>query len=157
MISIKLITVSKIKPGPWLNLVEEYLKRLQPYAKVEVIEISEHKFRDKSERDQVRRAEAEKIQKHIPKDAVTIACDETGREFTSEEFAGVLTDWSENNQDQLVFIIGGPLGLDHELVSSCDHQLSLSKMTLPHDEARVFLLEQLYRAMTIQNNKTYHY
>jgi len=105
----------------------------------------------------VQRVEAEKIKKVISENAVMVACDETGREFTSQQFADQLTAWLENSQRELTFVIGGPLGLDSELVQSYDHQLALSKMTLPHDEARVFLLEQLYRAMTIQHNKTYHY
>jgi 23S rRNA (pseudouridine1915-N3)-methyltransferase len=157
MMKMKIIVVSKQKTGSWKELAQEYLKRLQPYAKVEVVEIAEEKFNNASDRARVSKVEAERIHKAIPEDAIKIICDEHGREFTSTEFSDKLIDLSENGQREIVFIIGGPLGLDQALINNANQTLALSKMTLPHDEARVFLLEQLYRAMTIQHNKTYHY
>lgn len=158
MVKIKIITVSKLKSGPWKELADEYLKRLKPYAKVEVVEVAETKFRSKADRDKVQQAEADKIEKAIPKDAFRICLDERGQEITSQSFAARLDEWSHSGQLELCFVIGGPLGLHPRLCSTeTDVTLALSKMTLPHDEARVVLLEQIYRAITILKNKTYHY
>jgi len=157
MMKIKIIVVSKQKAGPWKELAQEYLKRLQPYAKIEVVEVAEEKFQNVSDRDRVSQIEAERIRKVIPDDAVIIACDEHGRELTSQNFSDELIHLSENGQREIVFVIGGPLGLDEDLIKSANQTLALSKMTLPHDEARVFLLEQIYRASTIKHGKTYHY
>jgi len=158
MIKVRIVTVSKLKAGPWKDLADEYLKRLKPYAKLEVVEVAETKFRSESERDKVQKAEADKIEKAIPKNAFRICLDERGSELTSQSFAVRLDEWSHSGQLELCFVIGGPLGLHPRVCSAeTDFNLALSKFTFPHDQARVVLLEQIYRAITILNNKTYHY
>ncbi|MBU0531193.1 23S rRNA (pseudouridine(1915)-N(3))-methyltransferase RlmH [Patescibacteria group bacterium] len=158
MIKITIITVSKLKSGAWKELADEYLKRLKPYAKVEVIEVAETKFKSEADRNKVQKSEADRIEKAIPKDAFRICLDERGSELTSQSFAARLDEWSMNGQLELAFVIGGPLGLHPRVCSTdTDVTLALSKFTLPHDEARVVLLEQIYRAFTILKNKTYHY
>jgi len=158
MLKIKLIVVSELKSGPWKELADEYLKRLKPYAKVEIVEVAETKFKNESEREKVQKAEAAKLVKAIPKNAFKICMDERGQHMSSQSFAARLDEWSNQGQTELAFVIGGPLGL-HKNVCSADTDvtLALSKFTMPHDEARVVLLEQIYRAITILKNKTYHY
>jgi 23S rRNA (pseudouridine1915-N3)-methyltransferase len=157
MYQINILVIGSLKSGPLKILVNEYLKRLNQYAKIETIEISEEKFRAKEDMTRVKTKEAKKIRQKLNKEAFKILLTERGKQFTSEEFSRHLNLWSENESRPIQIIIGGPLGLDESLAKDVDFQLALSKMTFPHDLAHVFLLEQLYRAFTIQTGKTYHY
>jgi len=157
MYKIHLITVGKQKPGPHKEITEEYLKRLRSDILFQIIEVSETPFRSSAEREKVLKTEAEKIRKALPKDSFLIALEATGKTFTSEVFASKLDQWAEGGARPLTIIIGGPLGLSDEIKKEADLLLSLSPMTMPHDLARVVLLEQVYRAMTILRGKVYHY
>lgn len=158
MLKITIVVVSKLKNGPWKDLANEYVKRLAPYARVKIVEVEQSRFNSPDERERVQKNEAILIEKAIPNDAFRICLDERGELMSSETFAARLADWSHEGQIEIAFAIGGPLGLHPQICSrDTDVSLSLSKMTLPHDEARVVLLEQIYRAMTILNKKTYHY
>lgn len=155
MRSITLITVGTLKKL-WQDADDEYRKRLRPYAKMNVIEVPEVPFRDSRDAPRVQKHEAEHIVKRIPQDAFTVALDMRGKSLASEQFARVLNDSGEGGR-QLAFLIGGPLGLAGDLRDSCNLTLSLGSLTLTHQLARIVLLEQLYRAMTILHNKQYHY
>lgn len=155
MHSITLITVGTLKKL-WKDADSEYRKRLRPYAKLNVIEVPEVPFRDTRDAQRVQKHEAEHINKRIPQDAFTIALDMRGKSLTSEQFARVFNDQGQGGR-QIAFLIGGPLGLSGELRDSCDLTLSLGSLTLTHQLARIVLLEQLYRAMTILHGKQYHY
>lgn len=157
MYRIQLITVSHLKAGPWKELSDEYLKRLSPYAKCQVVEVLQVSFGAVSERAQVIVQEAKGILAAVAPDAVLIACHETGKQYTSLQFAKQIDTWSHQGSATLSFVIGGPLGLDASVLMAARTQLSLSSLTFPHDLARVILLEQLYRGITIQHAKTYHY
>lgn len=158
MLKIKIIAVSELKNSPWKELADEYLKRLRPYAKVEIVEVVETKFKNESEREKVQKDEAKKLEKAIPADAFKICMDERGQQMSSQSFAARLDEWSNQGQTEIAFVIGGPLGLHPNVCSTnSDVTLALSKFTMPHDEARVVLLEQIYRAITILKGKTYHY
>lgn len=156
MLNIKLIIVGKYKETYWKEAEKEYIKRLSPYAKLDIIEIKEEAFRNNDDRDSIKSLEADKIKKHLDPDAIVIALHETGKEFTSVEFANFLQRNSTRGE-KLQFIFGGPLGLDQSILEKANVQLSLSQLTFPHQMARVILLEQLYRAVTIQKGKQYHY
>lgn len=156
MFNLQIICVGKYKEAYWKTAEAEYLKRLKPYAKIEILEISEEQFNDSSDREKIKKIEAEKILKHVPSNNIMVALHERGKEFTSHELA----KWLEENStrgEQIVFIFGGPLGLHESLLEKSTNKLSLSKLTFPHQMARVILLEQIYRAGTILSNKTYHY
>lgn len=156
MLHITIIALGKFKESHWREAEAEYLKRLSPYAKVNSIEIAEESFRDLGERDAVRKKEAEKIKKQLPDGAVVIALTEEGKEYDSPAFADFLAQHSTRGE-HLVFVLGGPLGLDREFLTTCQFSISLSQLTFPHQLARVVLAEQLYRAATIMNGKQYHY
>lgn len=133
-----------------------YLARLKPYAKIELIEISEgNQGSAKPDANKTRTREAESLIKGQPKGSFVIALDETGTNLDSPSFARKLETWSESGQT-LVFLIGGSWGLDPALRSQANAIISLGKQTLPHQLARIVLLEQLYRAETISRGKEYH-
>lgn len=136
--------------------IHSYLKRLTPFAKLDLIELSEgHEGSAKPDEAKTRRAEAESLLKGIPPDAWVVALDEGGKNLASPELAAKLADWTSGGRT-VVFLIGGSWGLDPSVRERADFGLSLGKQTLPHLLARIVLLEQLYRAETILNGKTYH-
>lgn len=157
MFKFTIIHVGKLKQGPHQELVDGYLKRLTPYAQVEMVEVKEERFSSQADRDRVLSTESERIASAIPAGARPIVLDADGKEPGSEELATWIESISEQQTQHIVFILGGPLGLHDVVKRSADKALSLSKQTYPHDLALVMLTEQLYRAMTILTGKTYHY
>jgi 23S rRNA (pseudouridine1915-N3)-methyltransferase len=132
---ISVIAVGRLRP-PYQDDVEHYRKMLAGHVKVELIEVRGD----------------EKVPPRIPQRAHTVLLASDGETFTSERFA----DWLEERRragDDVTFVIGGPKGLDLQ----ADTRLSLGPMTLPHQLARVVLLEQLYRAHKILAREPYHY
>ncbi len=156
MFNIQIIAVGKLKESYWQEAEAEYRKRLKPYAKLTITELSEESFRESDDREKIKKLEAEKILKSVSVDAMLIACHEKGKELTSVDLAKFLQEKSIYG-DELTFVIGGPLGLDQTILEKADHTLSLSALTFPHQMVRTILLEQLYRAGTILVGKTYHY
>ncbi len=137
--------------------IEKYLRFLRSYADVEVRELKEEKVRDLKEAPAIRKKEAEKIFRAVPAGASLVALDERGQEFTSHEFAAFLQAARDRGGRELVFVIGGAMGLDESVTKKADKTLAAARWTLTHEMTRVVLLEQLYRAFTIITGKTYHY
>ena len=156
MFNCHLIVLGKYKEEYWQAAEAEYSKRLKPYAKLIITEINEERFSNIEDRETIQKKEAEKILKAMPDGAFVIACDENGKELASVEFANLLVNQSGQGQ-KICFILGGPLGLHKSIIQIANLRLSLSQMTFPHQLARVILLEQIYRAATIANQKQYHY
>jgi 23S rRNA (pseudouridine1915-N3)-methyltransferase len=132
---ISVIAVGRLRP-PYQDDVEHYRKMLAGHAKVELIEVRGD----------------EKVPPRIPERAFKVLLASDGVEYDSERFAEWLEERRREGQD-LTFVIGGPKGLDLH----ADMRLSLGPMTLPHQLARVVLLEQLYRAHKILAGEPYHY
>jgi 23S rRNA (pseudouridine1915-N3)-methyltransferase len=143
-------------PEPWTREAEEsYLKRLKPFAKLEIIEVAEgQKGSSKPDPERVKASEADALLKGIDANDVVIALDEHGKEFSSVAFAAKLETW--NRGEKLIFVIGGSWGLHASIRNRANLTLSLGAMTYPHALGRIVLLEQLYRAMTIASGKEYH-
>jgi 23S rRNA (pseudouridine1915-N3)-methyltransferase len=136
--------------------IHSYQNRLKPFAFLESFELSEgHGKSTKPDLAKTRSAEATSLLKNLPSGAIVIALDETGKEFTSPDFAKELERRGGSGQS-IVFLIGGSWGLDASVRARADLILSFGKATLPHILARIVLLEQLYRATTILAGKTYH-
>lgn len=154
MIHLNIIVIGKLKENYWREAEREYLKRLSPWAEISFQEIKEEAFDEKSNREMIKKREAELIQEKI-KAGLTFILDEHGENFSSLELAQKMTTWS-NQSNNLNFIIGGPLGLGDELLKRYP-KISFSKLTFPHQMIRIFLLEQIYRSFTINTNKRYHY
>lgn len=153
MLKLTIIAFGKIKNQEYKTLYEEYVKRLSPYAKIQTIELEAESF-NPGEEIRTKKREAERLLDYIHRNKLgtVILCDERGKEFTSEEFAHQLEEMGGT-----VLVIGGTLGFGESVKEMHQAKLALSKFTMPHELARVVLAEQLYRAATILNGKTYHY
>ena len=142
---IKIICVGKVKEAFYSDAIDEYMKRMGKYHKVEIIELPDSNIRD----------EKELILKKIDKKDYIITMEIEGKENTSIEFSKLI-DRTLMERSNITFIIGGSDGLDDEVKAISNYKLSFSKMTFPHQLFRVILLEQIYRAFKIINNETYH-
>jgi 23S rRNA (pseudouridine1915-N3)-methyltransferase len=154
--NIKLIVVGKTVKSYFTEAEEEYLKRLKHYIKVNYIVIPELKKTKNLSVEVIKNKEGELIQKHLnPTDSVWLM-DEKGKHKTSVEFADFLQQKMNQGTKDLVFIIGGAFGFSDEVYKKYNSKLSLSKMTFSHQMIRTFLLEQVYRGMSIIKNQPYH-
>ena len=136
--------------------IHTYLKRLTAFAKVEIIELKEaHDKSAKPNEEKTIAIEGERLLQSISKGSFIVVLDETGTNLSATEFAKQIETWSEGGRP-ITFFMGGSWGLDKTVRQRADFVLSLGKQTLPHVLARIVLLEQLYRAETILNHKTYH-
>ena len=136
---------------------EDYLKRLRRYFPVEVIEVAEEDM-NRRNREEVLTAESARLLKRIPSGAHLVALDlQRGQTLSSEKLAEKLSRLGTTGRSDLVFVLGGPLGLSDEILGRADELLSFGKITLPHALARVVLLEQLYRATKIERGEKYHW
>ena len=156
---ITIIAVGKIKEKYFSAAIEEYVKRLGRYCRLELVEVPDEKTPDGAGEGlelQIKRKEGERILQKIPDNAHVIALAIDGRALDSEELAAQMERWNVGGISHLVFLIGGSLGLSDAVLSRADYQLSFSKMTFPHQLMRVVLLEQIYRAFKIQEHEPYH-
>ena len=147
MLRIKIICVGRLKEQFYTDAANEYIKRLGGCCKLEILELPEFRELEK---------EREAIRKGIPAGAMTIAMCIEGREVDSKGLSELLMECAGRGTSHLCFIIGGSNGLHDDIKSGADLRLSMSKMTFPHNLARVILLEQLYRAFTIIEGGKYH-
>lgn len=158
MLQIKIIAVGKLKEKYLLAAQAEYLKRLKPYAKVEIKETPDLPCPEKyspAQEEQVIKAEGEMILRHIQEHDYLVALDRNGKQLDSLEFAGLLRE-REVLSAPLALVIGGSMGLAAEVLQKADLKLSFSKLTFPHQLFRVILLEQIYRACKINRGEKYH-
>lgn len=151
---ITVIAVGRLKERWFQQAADEYLKRLRPYATVDVVEIAD---RDLG-RDEARAVaeEGADVLRAIPASARVIALDLGGTQLSSEGFAEHLAELGLRGESAIAFVLGGAAGLAPEVLARADERLSFGLMTLPHQLARVVLVEQLYRAFRIQRNEPYH-
>jgi 23S rRNA (pseudouridine1915-N3)-methyltransferase len=158
-VNIFFITVGKLKEKYLKQGIDEYLKRLSSYAKVEVIEVADEKAPEElseTEMEQVKRKEGERILSKISQDTYVIALAIEGKQKSSEELAESLDKLATYGKSKIAFIIGGSLGLSKEVLNRADEKLSFSKMTFPHQLMRLILAEQVYRAFRINRGEPYH-
>ena len=151
---LSVIAVGRLKERYWREAADEYLKRLGPYATVRVVEIAD---RD-SGRDEARAIaeEGADILRAIPDSSHVVTLEIGGREMSSEAFASRLAALALDGRSTVAFVVGGSVGLSAEVLARADERLSLGRMTLPHNLARVVLLEQIYRAFRINRGEPYH-
>ena len=148
---ISIITVGKIKEKYIKDGIDDYLKRLSKYTKVELIELEDVSF-DKSKTLKV---ESEKILKRINTKSYIITLEIDGNESNSIELSNLI-EKSIDKYTDITFVIGGSYGLDDSVKELSNYKLSFSKMTFPHQLFRLLFLEQLYRSFKILNNEQYH-
>lgn len=148
---IKIITVGKLKEKYFKDAVEEYLKRLSKYTKIDLIEVPDEDFDIKK----TLLKEKESILKYVSDKDYVVTLEIEGKELTSVELSKKLNNTLIQNSD-ITFIIGGSYGLHEDIKKISNYALSFSKMTFPHQLFRIMLLEQIYRSYKIINNETYH-
>jgi 23S rRNA (pseudouridine1915-N3)-methyltransferase len=157
--NISIICVGKIKEKYLRDAISEYSKRLSRYSKLDIIEVQDEKTPEgasENEEIQIKDKEGERILSHIKDNQYVIVLDLKGKMLTSEELSGLIKECVIRGQSNLVFIIGGSLGLSKNVLSRSDFSLSFSKMTFPHQLMRVILLEQIYRGFKIMHGEPYH-
>lgn len=157
--NISIIAPGKIKERYFSDAAEEYKKRISRYGKVDIIELKDEPTPDsptEREREIILSKEGERIKEKIPKGAFVVALCVEGKQKSSEELAKIFEDAALCGKSRIAFVIGGSLGLSQDIKDMADLRLSFSKMTFPHKLMRIVLLEQIYRAFTICEGKTYH-
>lgn len=156
---INIISVGKIKEDYFKKAIEEYEKRLKAYCRVNFIELkdeSEGKNLSDKDIDIILDKEGKRILEKIKERSFIIVLDILGRSIDSVDFSKKINDIMLDGISSIDFIIGGSLGISQEVKDKANYSLSFSKFTFPHKLMKVILMEQIYRAFTIINNKTYH-
>ena len=156
---ITIAAVGKLKERYLKDGISEYTKRLSRFADVDIIEVDDEQAPDSlspAQEAQVKAREAERLLKKVKEGSYIILLDLAGEQITSEGFAVKLENTLLSGNSHITFIIGGSLGLDQSLIKAVNYRICLSKMTFPHQLARLILLEQVYRAFKIMKNETYH-
>ncbi|HGQ1006008.1 TPA: 23S rRNA (pseudouridine(1915)-N(3))-methyltransferase RlmH, partial [Streptococcus pneumoniae] len=156
---IKVVTVGKLKEKYLKDGIAEYSKRISRFAKFEMIELSDEKTPDKaseSENQKILEIEGQRILSKIADRDFVIVLAIEGKTFFSEEFSKQLEETSIKGFSTLTFIIGGSLGLSSSVKNRANLSVSFGRLTLPHQLMRLVLVEQIYRAFTIQQGFPYH-
>ncbi len=151
---LTVVAIGQRQPAWAETACEDYLKRFPPDWKVEVKALKAEP-REGKPVPVIMQAEAVRIEAALGRDVRRVILDERGSRLTSVELAQRVEVWLNDGRD-VAFVIGGADGIDPALKKTADETLRLSDLTLPHALARVFLLEQLYRAWSLRNNHPYH-
>lgn len=159
MLHIVILAVGRLKEKYLADGVKEYLKRLSPYARVELCEVAddpvpEHSFTAACHN--VREREGARLLNRLRPGTFLVALDEKGVSRSSEEMAALLDKLAVAGRSEVTFLIGGSLGLSAEVVQRANLCLSFSKLTFPHQLFRLIMLEQLYRWFKINRGEPYH-
>ncbi|MFR3728629.1 23S rRNA (pseudouridine(1915)-N(3))-methyltransferase RlmH [Lacrimispora sp.] len=156
---ITLVTVGKIKEKFYTDAIAEYTKRLSRYCKLDIVQVPDEKTPDNAgeavER-QIKDKEGERILSSIKDGAYVVALAIEGEMVSSVKLSEKLRALGVGGTSQIVFVIGGSLGLSESVLRRADYKLSFSPMTFPHQLMRVILLEQIYRSYRIMNGEPYH-
>ena len=156
---VQIVCVGKLKEKYWTMAIDEYAKRLGPYARLEIRELADEKAPDSmsvAEEEQVRVREGERILAALKPDTHIVALAIDGESWSSEQLAAFMERQAVYGGGAVTFIIGGSLGLSAAVLARADKRLSFGRMTYPHQLMRVILLEQVYRAFKIVRGEPYH-
>lgn len=160
MIRINIICIGKIKEKYFTDAISEYAKRLTAFCKFSIVELAEEKIRNNNPNQaeilEVIESEGERIIKKIGSGDYVVAMCIEGKQLSSEELSAMLDNAAIMGKSTVDFIIGGSYGLSNKVKSRADFKLSMSKMTFPHQMARMVLSEQIYRSFEISTNGKYH-
>lgn len=157
--NITIIAVGKLKEKYLKQGIEEYLKRLGPYTKVQIREVADDKAPENmsdAEMNEVKRKEGERIFSCINQDTYVVTLEISGKMMTSEQFAAKLDKLATYGKSKIAFVIGGSVGISEDVQKRSDLALSISRLTFPHQLMRLILLEQIYRGFRIMRGEPYH-
>ena len=160
MLTVNIIAIGKLKESYLRDACNEYIKRLRTFCKLNIIELSESRLSDNPSEKEITSALADEAKAMnsflIVKDSFNVAMCIEGKQFSSVEFSQQLEKAAINGKSTINLIIGSSFGIADEVKQMADLRLSMSKMTFPHQLARVMILEQIYRAFQISSNGKYH-
>ncbi|WP_329903307.1 23S rRNA (pseudouridine(1915)-N(3))-methyltransferase RlmH [Porphyromonas pogonae] len=154
---ITLLVVGKTDSRQIDDLTAVYTKRLQHYIPFNMDVIPDIKKNAKTDQSRQKELEGQEILKRLDSSDLVVLLDERGKSLTSLEFADYLEKKMVAGLKRVVFIIGGPYGFSNDVYDRADDKISLSKMTFSHQMIRIFIIEQIYRSMTILKNEPYHH
>lgn len=155
----RILSVGKIRESFYNSGVEEYIKRMRPYAGIEVVDGLEEKISPHASAREIEKLlekEGQRILNLIGENEITIVLDIKGRSLSSEELAGQMQKWNESGKGRVNLIIGGANGLPERVKQCADEKISFSRLTFPHQMAVLILTEQLYRGFKIIKGEPYH-
>jgi len=155
-VKIKIIALGKIKEKYLKSGIDEFLKRLTPYASVSVVELNPIEIKDENLKDKILIEEGEKILSNIKPLDFVITMEIEGKQFSSEDFAQKIKDLTNSGTQEIVFVIGSSCGIGKNVSARANLKMSMSKMTFLHEFARLILIEQIYRAFKIIKGEKYH-
>ena len=147
---IRILTIGKLKEKYLVNGINEYVKRLNAYCKVEMVEVPDEPIPDNASEN------VDKIVAKIKDDEYVIVLDLHGKEIDSVAFSKHIEECMIRGKSTITFVIGGSLGLGKSLLQRANYRLCFSKMTFPHQLMKLILVEQVYRAYKIMRRETYH-
>lgn len=157
---LRIVTVGKLRERYWQEAASDYVRRLRPYGRVEIVEIPEARIPDNAspaEEEKAMEQEAEGILARLKKqEGPVVVLDRKGKALDSLELAGWLGKQLLDGPSEITWIIGGSLGLDPSVLKRADLVLSFSRLTFPHQMMRIILLEQIYRSFRILHHDPYH-
>ena len=160
IMKIRILTIGKLKEKYLVNGINEYVKRLNAYCKVEMVEVPDEPIPDNASENVeniIKDKEADKIVSKIKDDEYVIVLDLHGKEIDSVAFSKHIEECMIRGKSTITFVIGGSLGLKENLITREQIIVYVSlKMTFPHQLMKLILVEQVYRAFKIVNNQTYH-
>ncbi|MET4562571.1 23S rRNA (pseudouridine1915-N3)-methyltransferase [Lysinibacillus parviboronicapiens] len=157
--NITIVSVGKLKEKYLKMGIDEYIKRLGSYAKMELMEVPDEKAPEQlseAEMEIVKKKEGERILSKIGPDTYVIALAINGKMKTSEEMATDIASLMTYGKSKIAFVIGGSLGLHDDVLKRADEKQSFGKMTLPHQLMKLVLIEQIYRSFRIMKGEPYH-
>ncbi len=156
---INIYCIGRLKESYWVNACNEYIKRINPYAHIEVIEINDLPIKEnasKKEEEEIKNKEGRKVLAKLNPSSYLVALDLNAKQYDSIEFAFHLDKMFVSSKSTINFVIGGSLGLSEEIKHRANESICFGKATYPHQLVRIILLEQLYRSFRILNHEPYH-
>lgn len=152
---IRFVFVGKNDEGEYARGIERYVKRISRFVPAEVVVVREERPGSRPDPARIMREEGRRIAANLDPKDFTVVCDPAGKEPTSEELARDLRRWLDSSPRAVVLVVGGAFGLDGELKARARAMLSVSRLTLPHQLARLVLAEQVYRAVATLSGVAY--
>lgn len=157
--NIKIVCVGKLKEKYFKDGIAEYVKRMDRFAKIKIVQVPDEKAPEKlspAEMEQVKEIEGKRILDKIKDKEYVYVTAIKGKERTSEDFAKELADLTTYGHSDITFVIGGSLGTSDAVNKRADDLISFGKFTMPHQLMRLVLVEQIYRAFMINSGSPYH-
>ena len=153
---LKFVWIGATRNLHYRHLETDYLSRIRRFSAAEIVAVREGRKTDPRQTERQLEREASRVHKALGRGSYVVCLDETGEERSSRQLSAWLSGVRRSGRREVAFVVGGHYGLSGPLRAAADEVVSLGRMTLPHELARVILLEQIYRAFCIQNRIPYH-